>query len=91
MIGDNPKCYILLLIISIILTAQFGGILDNKLKNIGIVIAWFSLNSAHQSLEAHAGIHVLGWQTIQATIGFAVEFHEHQVPDFNHFGMILID
>ena len=39
MVGYHSKCNILFLIIAVILTTQFSGILDDELKNIGIVIA----------------------------------------------------
>lgn len=48
------------------------------------------LQHACHSLQAHARIHVLGWQTLQSAISLAIELDEHQVPDLKNIGVICI-
>jgi len=46
------------------------------------------LEHTGDALQAHACVHVLGWQGLEAAISLAVELDEHQVPDLQHVGVI---
>lgn len=46
------------------------------------------LQHACDSLQAHARVHMLGRQALQAAIRLTVELDEHKVPDLKHVGVI---
>ena len=61
-----------------------------RLEYVGVVVGGLSLQCAHQSLEAHAGVDNLGGKSFQAAVRLAVEPHEHEVPDFNHLRVVFV-
>ena len=65
--------------------------LEERKEHIGVVVTHLVLEDGGDSLEAHAGIHVLRGQRVQSARGIAGELHEHQVPDLQHVGVVLVD
>ena len=57
---------------------------DQRLKQIDFVIGMHMLQHRRQSLEPHAGIdRGFGQRNHRPISHFAVELHEHQIPDFD--------
>src|SRR5690606_19233742 len=50
----------------------------------------FVLDGAHQTLETHAGVYMLGGKFFKCPISQPVELHKYQVPDLYHLWMIRI-
>ena len=57
--------------------------LDQRIKNIDLVVAVHMLQDGGQALQAHAGVHARRWQFVQTAVRLHIELHEHMVPDFN--------
>ena len=49
------------------------------------------MDNAHQPLEAHAGVDMLGGQRLERAIRLAIELDEHMVPDLEHIGVARVD
>ena len=64
---------------------------DYVLEHIPVVVALVAVDGHHQTLEAHAGIHMPVRQLLQSSVGFAVVLDEHQVPYLYHQRVALID
>ena len=64
---------------------------DDRLEDIGVVVAVLVLQHAHESLETHAGVDDMHGQWGQTSVGFAVVLHEDEVPNLNHLWIIFID
>lgn len=54
-----------------------GG--EDGAKDVCVVVAAFVLQHRGDTLETHAGVHVLGGELLQ-TIGVTVELDEHKIP-----------
>ena len=64
--------------------------LDERLKQIDVIIALFSLQGHGQAFQAHARVDVGGGKWHQTAIRLAVELHEHQVPNLDDLWMVLV-
>ena len=49
------------------------------------------LDDGDESLEAHSAVDVLLGERLEAAVGLAVELHEHEVPDLQNVGVVLVD
>ena len=90
MIGNNTHCYIHILCLAILLTAQLTNLLDDRLEYVCIVVRVLALKSTNKTLEAHASIDNLCRKTLERTVSFTVVLHEHKVPDLDYLWVILI-
>ena len=57
--------------------------LDQRVKNVDLVVAMNVLQDSGQALQAHAGVHAGRGQWRDGTGLVHVELHEHVVPDFD--------
>ncbi len=75
-------------------TISYTRFICNKLnerhKNIRIIVGGFALQHPHQALKAHAGVHVAGGQRLQRAILQAVKLHKHNVPNLNYLVVIAV-
>ena len=90
MVGNHAHSYVNLLLFAIFATANLANLLEHGLEHIGIVVGLLTLNGAYETLEAHARINHFLCKRLKRTIGFAVELHEHNVPNLNHLWMVFI-
>jgi len=63
---------------------------DERSENIGVVVRAFPLNDAHQALESHARVHVLGWQRYQTSVFHPIILDENVVPYLDHLWMVVV-
>ena len=78
-IGDHAQA----LVVQVFFAGLARGSLDQRVKDVDLVIAVHMLQDGSQALQAHAGVHAGGGQFDQAAVGLHVELHEHVVPDLN--------
>ena len=64
--------------------------MDERLEHVGVVVRALALHHHAETLEAHTGIDVLGFQRLQCAVGLAVELHEHKVPYLNDLRVVLV-
>ncbi len=69
---------------------QLGGVADQRLEQVDLVVAVHVLQDRGQALQAHAGVHARRRQRHQGAVGLAVELHEHQVPDLDEAVAVLV-
>ncbi len=60
-----------------------GGVLDDGVDQVGIVVGDLSLQDGGDAFEAHAGIDRGTRQGVQFARGVAIVLHEDEVPDFD--------
>ncbi len=89
-VGNYTHGDVLLLIFAVLLACHISDSFQYRLEYVGIVVGGLSLQSAHQTLEAHAGVDNLGGKPFEAAVRLAVELHEHEVPDFNHLRVVFV-
>ena len=90
MVGNHTHGDVRLLIVAVLLACYVSDGFQYRLEHVGVVVGGLSLQCAHQSLEAHAGVDNLGGKPFQAAVCLAVELHEHEVPDFNHLRVVFV-
>ena len=91
MVGNHAHSHINLVVLAIFLARKFRDFGNHRGEDVGVVVGGFSLESHTEALEAHAGIDYLGGERFERVVGLAVELHKHEVPDFNHLGVVLVD
>ena len=64
--------------------------LDDRLEDIGIIVGMLALEHAYEALEAHTGIDDVHRELLERAVGLTVELHEHEVPDLDDLGIVLI-
>ena len=64
--------------------------LDDGLEHVSIVVRVFALQHTDQSLEAHTCVDDIHREFLERAVSLAVELHEHEVPDLDHLGIVLI-
>ena len=86
--------------IGVDLAAEFFQLAEQRLENIGGVVARFvgkigealgALDDRAGALEAHAGVHMLGGQLTERAIGLGVVLDEDEVPDFDAEVGVVVD
>mmetsp|Transcript_36926 Transcript_36926/g.91231 ORF Transcript_36926/g.91231 Transcript_36926/m.91231 type:complete len:310 (+) Transcript_36926:1222-2151(+) len=60
-------------------------------EDVGVVVGQLALQDTRQALEAHAGVHVLRRQRLQHPALLAVKLDEHQVPDLQAHGVVVVN
>ena len=90
MVGDDAHGDVYLFILAIFETAQFADLADDGLEYVGVVVGVFALHHAHQAFETHTSVDNLCREWFERAIRLAVVLHEHEVPYFNHFGIVLV-
>ena len=78
-VGDHAQA----LVVQVFFAGLARGSLDQRVKDVDLVIAVHMLQDGGQALQAHAGVHAGRGQFDQAAVGLHVELHEHVVPDLN--------
>src|SRR5690606_27772095 len=63
---------------------------EDRFEDIRIVGRCLLLDRHAQAFEAHTRVHVSCGKSLQAAGSFPVELHEHEVPYFDHLGMIAV-
>ncbi len=91
MVGTDAHGDVGLLVVAVAFAAFGSDFLNEGLEDVGVVVGAFALHDHAEALEAHAGIDVLGFQGFKGAVGFAVELHEDEVPDFDDLGVVLVD
>ena len=66
------------------LAAHRRDILQQRLEQVGVVVALDALQHRGDAFEAHAGVDGRGGQRHQRATGLPVELHEDVVPDLHH-------
>src|SRR5262245_28553262 len=62
---------------------KFRGALQQRNKEIGVVVGDDALQDGGGAFKAHAGVHAGLGQRGQDAAGVAVELHKNKVPDFD--------
>ena len=78
-VGDHAQA----LVVQVFFAGLARGSIDQRVKDVDLVVAVHMLQDGGQSLQAHAGVHAGRGQFDQAAVGLHVELHEHVVPDLN--------
>ena len=66
------------------LAAHRRHVLQQRLEQVGVVVALDALQHRRDALEAHARVDRRRWQRHQRAAGLPVELHEDVVPDLHH-------
>jgi len=90
MIGNNTHGRITLTALSVLYTGQIGNFIDQGTENIRVIIRSPVLGHHTQPLKTHACVDMLQGQRLKGAVFPPVILDKHQVPDFNHFRMILV-
>ena len=88
---DNAHCHVGSFFFSISKTRKLCDFVDDGLENVGVVVGVLALKHTHQTLKSHTGVDNLVGKSFERTVGFAIVLHKHEVPNFNHLGVVLID
>ena len=64
---------------------------DERLEDIGVVVAGLALKGTDETLKAHARINNLGGKGSEGAVGTTVVLHEDDVPNLYDLRMILVD
>ena len=91
MIGNDAHGDIDFLVLPIGFSREARDFLDDGLEDVGVVVGGFSLQSADETFEAHAGVDDMHGKLVERAVGATIELHEDDVPDFDHLGMVFID
>ena len=89
-IGHYAQRNVHLMILPVLHTGILGYLLDDRLKHIRIIIGFLVLHGHAQALKAHAGIYMFVGQQLKFTRSNAIVLHEHEVPNLDHQGIVLI-
>ena len=89
-VGNHAHCHVGLLLLAISPAGFLGNLLNEGLEDIGVIVRAFALHHHAEAFKAHAGIDMFSLEGFQGAVGKAVELHKHQVPYFNHQGVVLI-
>ncbi len=57
--------------------------LNQRLKEIGLIVGVDPLENCRHTFQPHTGIDRGLWQWIESTFSIAIELHKDQVPDLN--------
>ena len=84
-----------------IYNSEAADLIEDRLENVGVVVADLrvfevgevlrALDDGADTLEAHAGIDVLGWEGNEGAIGVGVVLDEDVVPDLDAAGVAAVD
>ena len=85
-IGDDAQR----LVLQVGHAGEFGGLADQRLEEVDLVVAVHVLQHGRQPLQAHAGIDARRRQRHQGAVGLLVELHEHEVPDLDVAVAVLV-
>ena len=91
MVGHYAHGNINVLVVTVFLAAHLTQLADERLEHVGIIIGFLALQGHTQALQSHTRINHLVGQGLKAAVNLAVVLHEHEVPDLDDQGMILID
>ena len=70
--------------------AHVRDALEDPREEIGVVVASTILEDGDDALEAHAGVDVTGRKLLERSPRLTVELDEHEVPDLEHVGVVLV-
>ena len=90
-VGNYTHCDINLFILTILHAWDLCDDLNHWLEHISVVVWLFALQSHTKTFKAHTGINYLCRQWFEAAVSLTIVLHEHEVPDFNHLRVVLID
>ncbi len=68
-----------------------GHGLQERGEEVGVVRRAHALQDRHDALKAHARVHVLIGQRLEAAVRLRVVLDEDQVPDLHHLRVVLVD
>mmetsp|Transcript_11487 Transcript_11487/g.29021 ORF Transcript_11487/g.29021 Transcript_11487/m.29021 type:complete len:365 (+) Transcript_11487:1812-2906(+) len=68
--------------------SHLGDLIKDGGKDVGRVVGALVLQHADHALHAHAGVHVLVRQRLEAAVCLAVELNEDNIPDLQNIGVI---
>ena len=90
MVGDYAHGHVNVGVSAVFLVGQLRDFLNQRGEYVGIVVRCLALQGHAQTFEAHAGVDDLCGQGNQRAVGQAVVLHEHEVPDFDYLGMVVV-
>ena len=82
MISNHPECYSHISG-AIFLTGNFGDFRQNRREKICTVIRINTLQNTADSLQSHAGIHMLCSKWLKMTVRITLILNKNQIPQFN--------
>ena len=91
MVGNNAHGDINVLVVAVFLAAHLTQLADERLEHVGIIVGFLALQGHAQALQSHTRVNHLVGQGFEATVNLAVILHEHEVPNLDDQGMILVD
>ena len=72
-------------------TRQMLNLIDDRSKDICIIIGFFTLHKANQTLEAHTRINHVHLERLKASVSLSVILHEDNIPYLDNLRMVFID
>ena len=90
-VGDDAHGHVDVFFLTVGEAGKFGDFANDGLEHISVVVRGLALHHAHQAFEAHTGVDDLVGQAFERAVGFAIVLHEHQVPNLDHKGVVLVD
>ena len=91
-VGNHTKRDILLRVRArVSLAAHFRYLIQQRDKNVGVIVGLFALQRHGKTFKSHPCIDVLMGEWFQASIGHSIELHKNQIPNFHYLGMVCID
>ncbi|MNG87576.1 hypothetical protein D3C79_463900 [compost metagenome] len=78
-VGDDAQG----LVAQILGADDLGGLLDQRLEDVDLVVGVHALHDGGDALQAHAGVHGRTGQRLHGAVSLTVELHEDHVPDLD--------
>ncbi|MPN17760.1 hypothetical protein SDC9_165115 [bioreactor metagenome] len=89
-VGNDPHGNIFFGIFAIPSVADLSNLLDDRLKQVGVVVRQLTLYRHTKPLETHPGVDYFCRKRLQRTVRLAVILHEYKVPYFDHLRVALV-
>ena len=89
-VGNNPHGDVFFGNVAVPGVADLSNLLDDRLKQVCVVVRQFTLHGHAETLESHASIDNLCGKRLQRAVGFAVILHEDQVPYLDDLRVTLV-
>ncbi len=90
-VGDHPHGHVGLCVGPVFMSAELLNPPYHPSENVCVIVALLALKHHAEPLEAYARVYVLGRQDLQFSVRLAVVLDEHEVPQFNHERIALVD
>ena len=92
MVGDDTEGNgLLAVVLGVRLSTRLRNGVEQRREDVGVVVGRDALHRHGEALKTHSRVDVLVGKGHEGAVCHAVEFHEHEVPDFNHLRVVFVD